>query len=471
MKDDIRGLIISDEKVELDWLEAELRSAGFSAIFSASTSVPIRHFEGYAPSFALLGPSVPTLITLKLIHRIKIVDPGVSVFLTSQEEDLAPVLDNGPFEGIHRLTLGKEPAKTAEKIQQGLAQRNDLSKGPEFPVLIGISPSIQKIREKVRRISDKDITVLITGESGTGKELIARSLHYFSSRRNQPLVKINCGALPEDLLESEVFGYQRGAFTGAQRDKPGRLEMAHGGTLFIDEIGNLPLTSQVKFLQILEDKSFSRLGGVRDKIVNARVVAATNSDLWTMVREGKFRKDLYYRLNVFRIEAPPLRDRPEDIPLLADYFINKFCYENNRDPLDIPANVITLLQRYRWPGNVRELENMVRRAMINQEWDFLFEVLDVDPDLGTSRQEWQFISNPLSRDLGKSGIEYFFSGDDFSLRNVAKRYVAEVERKAIIEALKRTRWNRRKAARLLDISYKTLLNRIREYRINQGSTL
>ncbi|MBW2084402.1 MAG: sigma 54-interacting transcriptional regulator [Deltaproteobacteria bacterium] len=234
---------------------------------------------------------------------------------------------------------------------------------PDFPVLIGNSPEMQKIRDKIQRVADKDITVrdkiqrvadkditvLITGESGTGKEVIARSIHYHSPRKNGPLLKINCGALPDDLLESEVFGFQRGAFTGAHRNKPGRLELSHGGTLFIDEIGDLSLQLQVKFLQVIEDKTFSRLGGVSGKIVDARVIAATNRDLWKMVKEGTFRKDLYYRLNVVHIEAPPLRKRKQDVPLLLDYFINKYCYELKRDPLDLPLHVLGALNEYAWP--------------------------------------------------------------------------------------------------------------------------
>ncbi|MBW2023056.1 MAG: sigma 54-interacting transcriptional regulator [Deltaproteobacteria bacterium] len=179
-------------------------------------------------------------------------------------------------------------------------------------------------------------------------------------------------------MESEVFGFQRGAFTGAHRNKPGRLELSHGGTLFIDEIGDLSLQLQVKFLQVIEDKTFSRLGGVSGKIVDARVIAATNRDLWKMVKEGTFRKDLYYRLNVVHIEAPPLRKRKQDVPLLLDYFINKYCYELKRDPLDLPLHVLGALNEYAWPGNVRELENIVRRAIVLREWDFVFKELDLD---------------------------------------------------------------------------------------------
>ena len=468
MKDDLRVLLITDDSFESHGLETELKSIGCSSIFAVSTSISVRHVEGYTASFAVIGPSVPLITTLKVIQKLKIVDLTLPIFLTTQDESIKDAAFNGPFTGIHDLRFSKDPGRTAQKIKDAITQGIEGNKGLDPPVLIGISPHIQKIRDKISRISDKDITVLITGESGTGKELIARSIHYFSSRREQPLVKINCGALPEELLESEVFGFQRGAFTHAHHNKPGRLEMAHGGTLFIDEVGNLSLSQQVKFLQILEDKSFSRLGGIRDKVVDVRIVAATNTDLWKMVKEGKFRRDLYYRLNVVRIEAPPLRARREDIPLLADYFANKFCYDYDQAPLSIPLNVMTLLQKYRWPGNIRELENMVRRAITVQGWDFLFKEMEVNPELGISAQEWQFEDDLLLGPWEEGGIDHLFSEKDFSLKKITKKYVAQVERSAIMEALKQTGWNRKMAARLLGVSYKTLLNRMNEYQIYRG---
>ena len=468
---DLRALIITDDSIESHWLETELQNIGCASVFSAPTSISVRHVGGYEASFAVIGPSVPLTTTLKVIQKLKIVDLAFPIFLASQDESIRRAALNSPFTGIHGLRFSKDAEKTAQKIRDAVKQGKEGKEGLTPPILIGISQHIQKIRDKIARIADKDITVLITGESGTGKELIARSIHYLSPRRHQPLVKINCGALPEELLESEIFGFQRGAFTHAHQNKPGRLEMAHKGTLFIDEIGNLSLSHQVKFLQILEDKSFSRLGGVRDKVVDVRIVAATNSNLWKMVTEGTFRRDLYYRLNVIRIEAPPLRHRSEDIPLLADYFINKFCYEHNQQPLPIPLNVMSLLRKYRWPGNIRELENMVRRAITMQGWDFLFKEMEVDPELGISSQEWQFEQGSQEGHWEDSGVEQLFSEGDFSLKKITKRYVAQVERSAILEALRRTRWNRRKAARLLGVSYKTLLNRMKEYQIYRASPL
>jgi len=220
------------------------------------------------------------------------------------------------------------------------------------------------VRKKILTVSQRDINVLVTGETGTGKELIARSIHFHSTRNKEPLVKINCVALPNELLESEVFGFQKGAFTGAHQNKPGLLELADGGTLFIDEIGALSMAPQAKFLQVLEDKAFSRLGGIRDKTLDIRIVAATNADLRRMVLEGSFRKDLYYRLNIMPIQVSPLRERIEDVPLLIHYFLNKYCFELKREILSVPDDVINFFLSYHWPGNVRELQNVVERALI-----------------------------------------------------------------------------------------------------------
>jgi two-component system response regulator AtoC len=333
---------------------------------------------------------------------------------------------------------------------------------PESPIIIGQGEAVREIRRKIKRLSDKDVTVLINGESGTGKELIARSIHHYSQRNGGPLVKVNCATLPDELLESEIFGFQKGAFTDAHQDKPGLLEMANGGTLFIDEIGELSLPLQVKFLQVLEDKAFSRLGATRDKIIDARVVAATNSNLWKKVREGTFRSDLFYRLNVVHIEAPPLRQLREDIPLLTDYFLNKYCFEFKRGLLDVPDKVANFFQAYHWPGNVRELENVVRRAIALRDWNFVFEELKLESEDYESEHLAFSGASPRLLVWHDDKVRRFFKDSDFCLKKISKAYLSEVERQEIMKALQVTHWNR-KNADLLQISYKTLLNRILEF--------
>ena len=272
-------------------------------------------------------------------------------------------------------------------------------------------------------------------------------------------MKINCAAIPDQLLESEVFGFQKGAFTGALKPKPGQLEMANGGTLFIDEIGAVSPSLQAKFLQILEDKMFSRLGGTRDQSIDVRCVAATNADLRQMVKEGTFRKDLYYRLNIVHMRVPPLRERKGDILLLVDYYLNKYCFELKRMPPEIPVHVSDFLMSYHWPGNVRELENIIRRAIVLKSWDFMFNELSLD----SPNQD-----DPVSSDSpllvwSDDQIKKLFQEPDFSIKKVAKTYVSEAERLMILKALRHTEWNRKKAAKQLSVSYKTLLNRIEEF--------
>jgi len=277
-------------------------------------------------------------------------------------------------------------------------------------------------------------------------------------------VKITCGALPDELLESEVFGFQKGAFTGAQKNKPGRLELAHNGTLFIDEIGDLSLSLQAKFLQVLEDKAFARLGGIYDKFVDTRVVAATNSDLQKKVRDGLFRKDLFYRLNVIHLQALPLRQRKQDIPTLIQYFVDKYCLELKKDILDVPGKILKHLQLYQWPGNVRELENVVRRAVALRDWEFVFKELNLESLSKANHSD-------SAEDLGSVAgwpdekIESLIRENDFSIKKITKTYVSEAESHAILEVLAKTQWNRKKAAEVLGVSYKTLLSRIDEFRL------
>jgi transcriptional regulator with PAS, ATPase and Fis domain len=419
--------------------------------------------EALSPDLALIGLSLDANTCLKCIHRLKIIDPAMPILTCCDDRCISGGADSAPFEGIYYLNPAFELDELSKAMEGALQRKAECLMRPDSPIIIGRSRGITSIREKIQNVADKDITVLITGETGTGKELIARSLHYHSHRHAEPLVKINCGALPDELLESEVFGFQKGAFTGAIKNKPGRLELADGGTLFIDEIGDLSLSLQVKFLQILEDKAFSRLGGTQDKVVDARVVAATNSDLSKKVREGSFRKDLFYRLNVVQIEAPALRNRKNDILLLVDYFINKYCYEFKKEPIDVPDKVANILMGYQWPGNIRELENVIRRAIVLRDWDFIFKDLNLE-NVRSEKEPPPFSDDDLAiLDWHEDKIMRFFRENDFSLKKISKAYVAEAECIAIIKALKGTQWNRRRAARLLGVSYKTLLNRITEF--------
>ncbi len=307
------------------------------------------------------------------------------------------------------------------------------------------SPKMLEARRILSEAARVDVTVLITGETGTGKDLVARAIHQFSSRRTGPFVKVNCAAMPRELLESEMFGYERGAFTGAHKLKIGKFEAADRGTIFLDEIGDLHPALQAKLLHVLQDGEFSRIGGKSTLSVDVRVLAATNQDLERAVAEGRFRADLYYRLNVIQVFVPPLRERVLEIPLLADYFVERYAKLYRRNGFAIPSSVMDRLMRHRYPGNVRELENLIKRMI----------VLD-DPSL---------TKIPLPDD-GVDSERSPSSAVEPSLKEIARRASQAAEREAIAKMLERTGWNRVRAARALRISYRALLYKIKDARLD-----
>jgi two-component system response regulator AtoC len=313
-----------------------------------------------------------------------------------------------------------------------------------LPPLFDGHPQMRAIRSIIESIADTDTTVLIRGESGVGKDLIARAVHAASARRAGPFVKVNCAAIPQELLESELFGHEKGAFTGAHRRKPGQFEYANQGTIYLDEIGELPLALQAKLLHVLQDFRFSRVGGHGTIDVDARVIAATNRHLEEAMARGEFREDLYYRLNVVDIQVPPLRERREEIPLLVAWFLDKFNAQYRRHKTIAPET-LARLSEHPWSGNVRELENIIRRMVVlaDGERDFAAQVARVRPLRAVSSQ-------PPAASVTES------------LREIARRGAREAERHALAEVLERVRWNRAEASRILKVSYKTLLNKIAE---------
>jgi len=464
MSDEMNVLIIdSDLSLAEAWAE-KFRHLGSAHCSTVGPNVPIDELADFKPDLGVLGSSLDEETCIRCFHKLKIISPFMPVLASCGRALLGVGLENRHFEGIYPIGTNLEGEEFAETVQSALKFRDEYKMRPDYPVIIGFSEGLRSIKRKIQKVAAKDITVLITGETGTGKELIARSIHYHSARSQGPLVKVSCGALPDELLESEIFGFQKGAFTGAHKNKPGRLELAHNGTLFIDEIGDLSLALQAKFLQVLEDKAFARLGGIYDKFVDTRVVAATNSDLQKKVRDGLFRKDLFYRLNVIHIQALPLRKRKEDIPILIQYFVDKYCLELKKDILEIPGKILKHLQLYQWPGNVRELENVVRRAVALRDWEFVFKELNFESLPKTAQRA-------SAEDLGAVAgwsdekIENLIRENDFSIKQITKTYVSEAERQAIVKVLEKTQWNRKKAAEILGVSYKTLLGRIDEFRL------
>ena len=331
------------------------------------------------------------------------------------------------------------------------------------PTLIGISESIEKIRELIEHVADTELNVVISGESGVGKEVVTQNLYHKSIRNNKPFIKINCAALPDGLLESELFGFERGAFTGAERKKRGKFELAHKGVLFLDEIGDMPLALQAKLLHVLQSGEFAPLGSEKDVKTDAWIIAATNQKLEKKVKQGLFREDLYYRLNIIKIYIPPLRERPEDIPFLIDHFIAKYTSRFDKNNLLKPSRGdMEKLISYSWPGNVRELQNVLKSCMVIGNWK---EVID---DLAiTNRSSLISISDKPSMDEA-SIVDNFldFKGDyssghtSFSLKKIKKKALDRIEKEVISFVLDKTGWNRSKASIILKISYKTLLYKI-----------
>jgi two-component system response regulator AtoC len=353
-------------------------------------------------------------------------------------------------------------------------------------VLLGRNEQMREVHYLIERVADTDVTVLIRGESGTGKELVARAVHAASPRHDKPFVKVNCAALPSELLESELFGFERGAFTGAIQHKPGKFEFANHGTMFLDEISEIFAPLQSKLLQVLQDGEFARLGGRDDVRVDVRILAATNRDLESAVADGQFREDLYFRLNVVCITLPPLRQRRDEIAELTELFLRQYAEHYNRPPLALAADTLRLFAEYHWPGNVRELENLIKRAVI------LGSDESIRRDLADAIAGRTMRPGPIPALQGRPAVEPWApafpppappappaapaaaasNGNGHrtgSLKDIARQAAREAERDLISRTLQQTRWNRREAAEILGISYKALLYKIKEAELGKAS--
>jgi len=342
--------------------------------------------------------------------------------------------------------------------------------------LLGTSAQMREVRELIERVADTDVTILIRGESGTGKELVARAVHAASPRRDRTFVKVNCAALPAELLESELFGFERGAFTGAVQHKPGKFEFANHGTMFLDEISEMTAALQSKLLQVLQDGEFARLGGRQDVRVDVRVVAATNRDLELAVADGQFREDLFFRLNVVCITLPPLRQRRDEIPALTQYFLAHYATHYNRPAPALATDTLRLFAEYEWPGNVRELENQVKRMVIlGTDAPIRREVADAiagrAPQSGTipAIEAARTADPPPATAPPPASAPAAPAPVTGSLKDIGRTAAREAERELIARTLQQTRWNRREAAEILGISYKALLYKIKEAELDRAS--
>ncbi len=335
------------------------------------------------------------------------------------------------------------------------------------PPIIGISKEIERINDLIKHVADTGLNIVISGETGVGKEVVAQNLYQNSPRLGKPFVKVNCAALPEGLLESELYGYEKGAFTGAEQKKRGKFELANGGVLFLDEIGDMPLLLQSKLLHVLQSGEFAPLGSEKELKTDTWLIAATNHNLELEIKERKFREDLFYRLNIIKIHVPPLRERPEDIPHLIDYYITIYTSKfNNKHMLKPGSGVLQKLAKYHWPGNVRELQNVLKRVLVLGGWDEIIDELFIS----TPSPESPAAVDPLSLKSMASFGGGLLRRDDiqldsFSLKEIRRQAVDRIEKEAISYILEKTGWNRSKASKILKISYKTLLYKIQDLNI------
>jgi two-component system NtrC family response regulator len=369
-------LIVDDEKNYLLVLSALLEEEGYEVLTTASSLDALEILKASDVDLVLTDMKMPGMDGIELLEQIKTRDAELPVIMMTAHgtvDKAVEAMQKGAYSYImkpfdnERLTLFvKKAIATYKVVKENRRLRDAVESQYQFGNIIGKSKAMRDVFQLIQKVAPSNATVLIEGESGTGKELVAKSIHFNSPRRDNPFVAVNCSALAESLLESELFGHERGAFTGAVSSKKGRFELAHAGTLFLDEIGELSANLQVKLLRVLQDKSFERVGGVRSIAVDIRVIAATNKNLGQEMRAGRFREDLYYRLNVVHIAIPPLRDRPEDIRLLVNHFLKKYAAERKSAiPVrGLAQEVDRLFYDYSWPGNVRELENVIERVMI-----------------------------------------------------------------------------------------------------------
>ena len=404
---------------------------------------------------AIVDINLPDGDGIELMNHIKAIHPACEVIVLTGNgtlENAVKATKQGAFHFITKpfnmdefLSL-VDKALNHKKLQaENFQLRTELNKKYKFDQIIGTSDGIKAATGMVERVADSDSTVLIHGESGTGKELMARAIHYNSSRANNPFVAINCGAIPSELLESEFFGHIKGAFTGAIANRIGRFELADGGTIFLDEIGDLEPALQVKILRVLQERQFEPVGSAKTIQVNVRVIAATNKNLEDQVREGQFREDLFYRLNVIPLYVPALRERPTDIPLLVEHFINVFNKSKNKKLAGMNAEAMDQLTQYSWPGNIRELENLIERLAI-LKGQGIVGLEDLPPKYRISEAK---MGSTISLAIPDNGMDFNAAVDDY-------------ENQLILKALEKTGWNRNQAAILLRLNRTTLVEKIKK---------
>jgi two-component system response regulator AtoC len=452
-------LVIEDKESMLNMLKQTLEAEGYQVIPARDGAEGIKKLAAERIALVLTDLKLPKkdgFEVLKAAKEENALLPVIVMTAFGTIEIAVKAVKLGaydflakPFDIDHLLVIIKRAFDATRLATENIFLKEEFADRIGLPRIIGKSSQMQDITSRIQKVAPTNATVIIHGESGTGKELFARAIHHISSRKDAPFVAINSAAIPRELLESELFGYEKGAFTGADARKLGRLEFADQGTVFLDEIGDMDMALQAKLLRVLQEQVIERVGGNKPIKIDVRVIAATNKDIEKAVGAQQFREDLFYRLNVFPITIPPLRERREDIPLLARHFLNKYCAEVRKGPLVISEEATDILMKSPWKGNVRELENVIERSVIYAEGGVIRA-----QDLGISETN---IVNALSEHVPMEG----------SLHSVAEAATRIAESRRIKQVLKQTGGNKSRAAEILQVSYKTLLTKIKDYRLEE----
>jgi DNA-binding NtrC family response regulator len=453
-------VLLVEDKAELRaMLRKALERAGYTVEEAPDGNAAVDKVRSRRYLMVLTDLKLPGNSGIDVLREARRVEPTLPVIIMTaygSVEEAVTAMKEGAFDFIqkpvdldHLRLLLERGAKQQELLRENLLLREEYAARYGFPRIVGEHPSMKDASNMTQRVAATDSTVLLLGESGTGKELFARAVHHLSPRSEQAFVALNCAAIPEGLVENELFGHERGAFTGAGARKMGKLELAHRGTLFLDEIGELPLAAQSKLLRVLEERKFERVGGTQEIEANVRIVTATNKDLRAAVDDKLFREDLYFRISAVPITIPPLRERGEDVFLLAEHFLERFRREFRKPALTLSVDARARLRSYRWPGNVRELQNAIERAAI----------LANGPEIDTEALQLP-AAKPAPEEMPEGMLEEQFLWEG-PLDEVSQRAVAHVERFKIQNALRESKWNKTRAAEKLGVSYKTLLTKIR----------
>jgi two-component system, NtrC family, response regulator AtoC len=473
-------LLIIDDDPKVSWILREGLQSEYDIITASDGIEGIQIASKEKPPLILLDIKMPGMSGLEVLRKLKKADlPSDVIMLSGQgeTETVVEAVQLGAFYFINKpfdvrevdLQLQKALERRGLIAQIGVMEQQIVAQSA-WDGFIGDSASMIEVKGLIEQVADSELSVLIRGESGTGKEIVARMLHQLSSRRAHQFVKVNCAAIPKELLEAELFGYEKGAFTGAHKNKPGRFETANKGTIFLDEIGDMSFELQAKLLQVLEQQEFVRVGGINTIKVDVRIICATNRDLEQAIYERLFRDDLFYRLNEITVTLPSLRNRREDIPLLVHHFLRKYGDFYKRPHASVSTACMSAMVEYVWPGNVRQLENLIKQLVVRQDEAVVFESIRTSPEAPMTERSMRQARSPQAvGPTGPSPASGVVPGDDknFSLKDRLTRTIENEEKKLIAEVLRKTNWNRRKASQILEISYRSLLYKIKEYRLNE----